>query len=93
MKRCLIFLGTVLVLFGLCTAGLMAQKKSPEARFAKLDKNGDKKLSLAEYLGKKQAEQSAKKEKRFKALDKDNDGFLTLDEFKGSAKAKKRKGK
>jgi Ca2+-binding EF-hand superfamily protein len=93
MKRFFVLLIAVMALFGLSTAGVMAQKKTPEARFAKLDKNGDKKLSLEEFLGKRTTDQSAKREKSFKALDKDHDGFLTLDEFKSSAKAKKRKDK
>jgi Ca2+-binding EF-hand superfamily protein len=86
MKRLFVLPVAVMALFGLGTAGLMAQKKSPEARFAKMDKNGDKKLSPEEFPGKKQADKSARPKKRFKKLDKDNDGFLTLDEYKAAKK-------
>lgn len=63
-------------------------KKSPEQRFSRLDKDGDKKLSKDEFVGKKQDEKKAKAEKRFGRLDKDSDGFLSLEEFKAAGKKK-----
>jgi hypothetical protein len=64
-------------------------KKSPEERFAKADKNGDKKLSLEEFLGKRSGDAKEKGTKRFEKLDKDGDQSLTLEEFKT---VKKKKG-
>jgi len=92
MKRLSVLLVVVMALFGFSTTSLMAQKKTPETQFAKMDKNGDKKLSLEEFLGKKQGDKTARQQKRFKALDTDNDGFLTLDELKANGKGKKRNG-
>ena len=88
MKRLLVFPVVVVTLFGLGTAGLMAQKKAPEVRYAKMDKNGDKKLSPEEFLGKKQADKAARLKKRFGKLDKNNDGFLSLEEYKAARKGK-----
>ncbi len=64
-------------------------KPSPEERFKKLDSDGNGKLSLDEYKGKKTGEKAEAAEKAFKARDKDSDGTLSLDEF--SAKVKKDK--
>lgn len=62
--------------------------KSPEERFSKLDKDGDKKLSLEEFIGKKTDEAKEKATKRFAKLDSDSDKSLSLDEFKAGAKPK-----
>lgn len=56
-------------------------KKSPEERFAKLDKNADKKLSKDEFVGKKDGDAKSKAEKRFGKLDKDSDSSLSFAEF------------
>ena len=46
-----------------------------------MNKAGDGKLTLKEYVaGKKKTKEAA--ETAFKAADKDNKGYLTLDEFK-----------
>jgi len=66
-------------------------KRSPDEIFARLDKNGNNKLSLEEYIGKKADDKATKAGKRFKKSDKDADGFLTLGEFKAS-RQKRRKG-
>lgn len=58
--------------------------KSPEERFSKMDRNGDKKLSLDEFVGKRTGEQKEKATKRFGKLDKDSDSFLSLEEFKAA---------
>jgi hypothetical protein len=64
-------------------------KKSPEERFAKSDKNGDKLLSLEEFLGKRTGDMKEKATKRFEKLDKDSDKSLSLEEFKAAQKKKK----
>lgn len=77
------------------TASLVAAKpaakpkKSAEERFAKVDKNGDQKLSLDEFIGKKMNEQKEKATKRFSKLDKNGDDSLSLEEFKAAQKKKK----
>jgi Ca2+-binding EF-hand superfamily protein len=65
--------------------------KTPEERFAALDKNSDKKVSKEEYLAQyTDAEKKTKAETRFATADKDKDGNLTLDEFKTIAMGKKK---
>lgn len=64
------------------------KKKSPEKLFAKRDTNGDGKLTLEEYIGKKSGNSSARVE-YFRILDQDSDGSLTLAEFKDRSKMKK----
>lgn len=63
-------------------------QKSAEERFAKADKDGDLKLSLDEFIGKKMNEQKEKATKRFAKLDKNGDEFLSLEEFKAAQKKK-----
>lgn len=65
------------------------EKKSPEEAFKALDKNGDGKLDLTEYLGNSEGEKKTKKEDRFKMLDKNNDKFLDLEEYKAGQMKKK----
>ena len=56
-------------------------KATAEEKFQKLNKAGDGKLTLKEYLaGKKKNKKAA--EEAFGAADKDKKGYLTLDEFK-----------
>lgn len=62
------------------------KKRTPEQVFGRLDANGDKKLSLAEFQGKREAEQA---KKLFSAKDTDKDGSLTLDEYKAQPAAAK----
>lgn len=74
-----------------------AKKVSMEDRFAKMDKNGDKKLDLQEFMGRATSEETKKeKEKQFVEMDKDKDKAVTLDEmkefFKNKVKEKKPKG-
>lgn len=67
------------------------KEKTPEQRFAAKDKDDDGKLSLEEFVGKKEGEDKEKATKMFGRKDKDGDGSLTLEEFK--AKAGKKGGK
>lgn len=81
----------VTLLAGGAPAALAAKpKKSGEARFAKLDADGDKKLSKDEFIGKKSGEEKTKASKRFGKLDKDNDHSLSLQEFDVPKKKKKK---
>jgi hypothetical protein len=64
--------------------------KSPEERFAALDKNGDKKLSKEEFLAPLDAEKKDKGGTRFDMGDKDKDGFLSLEEYKEIPTGKKK---
>ena len=76
------------VLFGADEAKKGA-RGTPEEMFKKWDENGDGKLSMAEYIGKKTA---AEDEAEFKKFDKDGDGALTLEDFlEGMSKGKKKK--
>ena len=78
------------VLFGADEAKKGA-RGTPEEMFKKWDENGDGKLSMAEYVGKKTA---AEDEAEFKKFDKDGDGSLTMEEFlEGMSKGKKKKNK
>ena len=93
MKRLLALALIVGMFLPLVGTGAQEKKgKSPEERFAALDKNGDKKLSKDEYLA--QYTDDTKKEKagpRFDGWDKDKDGFLSLEEFKAGVEMQKKK--
>ena len=65
------------------------KKPDLEEVFKKRDKDGDGKVSLEEFVGKRKDEAKEKAEKQFKRKDKDSDGFLTLEEFKAKPKKKK----
>jgi Ca2+-binding EF-hand superfamily protein len=87
MKKLLAFA----LAFCLCAPVFAADKPkaSPEETFAKLDKDGDKKLSKEEFVGKRKGDKATSAEAMFKKKDKDNDGFLTLEEFKAGGKKPK----
>jgi hypothetical protein len=52
-----------------------------EKRFAKLDTNGDKKLSEEEFVGEKAGKSATKAKKEFVTLDKNGNKSLTFNEF------------
>jgi Ca2+-binding EF-hand superfamily protein len=82
----------LVVVAGLCMPGFVSaqeKKADPEAQFTKMDKNGDKKLSLEEFKGKRTGDKATKAEEQFKKMDKDSDGSLTLEEFKARGKKAK----
>ena len=64
------------------------QRPTAEEKYKQLNKAGDGKLTLSEFLEAKKkraeaAEKAVQKAKEaFKAADKDNKGYLTLDQFK-----------
>lgn len=64
-------------------------KPKPEDVFKKMDKDGNGKLSLEEFVGKKTDEKKTKAEEAFKKMDKDSDGSVSLDEFTTKGKKKK----
>ena len=73
--------------------GVTAQEKkgkTPEERFAALDKNNDKKLSKEEFLAPVAEEKKGKAGDRFDAGDKNKDGFLSLEEYKEMPMGKKK---
>ena len=75
-----------LAAFGLFagSAAFAQEKKeqTPEQRFARLDKNSDKKLSVEEFVGKKTDEAATKAKAAFTKADADKDMSLSLEEFK-----------
>ena len=86
MKKILI----MIVAVGLCSplflsGSMSAQEKkgkTPEERFAALDKNNDKKLSKEEFVSATADDKKEKKGQVFTQWDKDKDGFISLEEFK-----------
>ena len=64
--------------------------KSPEERFAALDKNNDKKLSEEEYLATVPDDKKEKGKSRFATADKNGDKFLSLEEYKEIPTGKKK---
>ncbi|MFQ5731505.1 MAG: EF-hand domain-containing protein [Planctomycetaceae bacterium] len=83
------------------TAGVLAdtgfaakkkkKKRTDEQIFARLDKDGDKKVTEEEFVGKRTGKKAARAKKRFSKIDKNGDGSLTLEEFKARKKKKKKK--
>ena len=95
MKRLLCGLLALAVVISGSTSALAGKgnkgKKTAEQRFEKADANGDDKLSLNEFIGKRtEATKKEKATKRFGKLDKDGDDFLSLDEYKAGEKKKKK---
>jgi hypothetical protein len=67
----------------LMTGAQEKKGKTPEERFAALDKNNDKKLSEEEYLAPITDEKKKERGKtRFATADKNSDKFLSLEEYK-----------
>ncbi len=62
------------------------KKADPSAAFAKKDKNGDGKISVEEFIDKKEGKAAEKATKSFAKKDKDGDGFLCKAEMAPKAK-------
>lgn len=65
------------------------KKRDPEKLFARLDADKDGKLTLAEFVGKREGEKKSKAEAAFARKDKDKDGSLSKEEFVAKPKKKK----
>jgi Ca2+-binding EF-hand superfamily protein len=80
---------TVLLTTVLSVAPAAAQeKKAPDldAAFKRLDKNSDSKLTLEEFVGKREGDKAETAKKAFARLDKNSDSSLSLEEFKARGK-------
>ncbi len=90
MRRLTTWMMILAILGTSAPAALAAKpKKTPEERFAKLDKDGDKKLSEDEFVNsKKNDDAKTKAGKRFTKLDKDKNGSLSFEEFNVTPKKK-----
>jgi Ca2+-binding EF-hand superfamily protein len=75
-----------------CFVGLQApafaadEKPDLDTVFKKADKDGDGKLTVEEFVGKRTGEKADKAKATFARLDKDSDGKVTLEEFKDRKK-------
>lgn len=67
------------------------KKADPAKVFARLDKDKNEKLTLAEFVGKREGEKKTKAEAAFKRKDKDKDGSLTKEEFAAKPTKKPKK--
>ncbi len=92
LKKCLVLAAVAALFLPLLGTAQEKKGKTPEERFAALDKNGDKKLSKEEYVANAEGEKKTKAETRFARMDKNSDGSLSLEEYKeGTMKKKKDK--
>ena len=95
MKKILIMIVAVALCSPLFLSAPMAAQekkgKTPEERFAALDKNNDKKLSKDEFLATTPDHKKDKGGQRFAMWDKDKDGFLSLEEYKEGVSMMKKK--
>ena len=73
----------------IATPAVAAAADKAEKQFKKLDANGDGKLSVEEFVGKKTGKKADRAKKRFAKLDKNSDNSLSLEEFKARKKKKK----
>jgi Ca2+-binding EF-hand superfamily protein len=72
-------------------SSLPAEKKTSDARFARLDANSDGKLDKAELKAKRKDE--AKADRAFVRIDANGDGSITKEEFASAADRRGKKAK
>jgi len=91
MRKILVAIAVLGLFMPLMSGGAQEKKgKTPEERFAALDKNSDKKLSKEEYLAPLADDKKEKGTARFEMADKNKDGFLSLEEYKEIPMGKKK---
>jgi Ca2+-binding EF-hand superfamily protein len=83
-------IGTLLTALAL-EAGDGEKKAEAKETFEALDRDGDRKLSRAEFVAHRKGEHAIKAAKIFKKMDADDDGSLTPEEFKAGAKHREEK--
>jgi len=89
MKKVLIAAMVAMFALGTCAApGFAADDEKADKAFKKLDANGDGKLSVEEFVGKRTGDKAEKAKKLFAKLDKNSDNFVSLEEFKARKKKK-----
>ncbi len=89
MNDFLTTLGTLITAFTLATPALADDGKKKEAakeRFEDLDRDGNKKLTLQEFIAGRSRDESVGAAKVFAKIDTDNDGIVTPAEFEAGAK-------
>lgn len=97
--RALLSIFVVAMAFTLLAVDSPAQDKGkgkkgrdPAEMIKKRDKDGDGKLSLAEFTEGLEGERLTRAQGFFKRIDKDSDGFVTLEELKSRPRKGKKKG-
>ena len=89
MKKLCVSLAALAVFTGSFAMAQEKKEQTPEQRFARLDKNSDKKLSFDEFKGKKTDAAETRAKTQFDKADKDKDSALSLEEFKTIGAKKK----
>jgi Ca2+-binding EF-hand superfamily protein len=59
-----------------------APKSQYDEEFSKMDRNGDKRLSEQEFMGKTTGEAREKAKRKFKTLDRDDNKSLSVKEYR-----------
>jgi Ca2+-binding EF-hand superfamily protein len=82
-------LGTLITALTLAAPALADDGKKQDAakeRFEDMDRDGNKKLTLQEFIAGRSRDESVGAAKVFAKMDADNDGIVTPEEFKAGAK-------
>jgi Ca2+-binding EF-hand superfamily protein len=81
VKRVLIAISAAAALAALPAVAQHKKPRDPAKAFARMDKDSDGRLSLAEFQNAGKKADPEKRAKRFKKLDTNRDGFLSKEEF------------